>query len=143
MNWGQKIIVVFIVFVSGMLFLAFKASRQNIELVADDYYAKELVYQQQIDETKRTASLSTPVHIKIVGHILTIEFPPDFATKKIAGVVTLYCPSDEKKDMQQQFSVTDSPISITVPDNYSGLHYVKISWQSEGVNYYYEHKILI
>ena len=143
MNWGHKIIVVYVVFVAGMLFLAFKSSTQNIDLVTEDYYAKELVYQQKIDESKRAASLSAPVEIKLINHALTINFPKDFAAKKITGDATLYCPSDEKKDMNQQFMVTDTAVSIVVPDNYHGLNYVKINWAVEGVNYYYEQKIII
>jgi len=143
MNWGHKIIVVFVVFVVGMLFLAYKSSTQNIELVTEDYYAKELVYQQKIDESKRTASLSSPVEIKLINHVLTIRFPKDFVTKEITGDATFYCPSDEKKDIHQQFTVTDSVVSIAVPDNYHGLNYVKINWAVEGVNYYYEQKIII
>lgn len=143
MNWGYKIIAVYVVFVAGMLFLAFKSSKQNIELVTEDYYAKELVYQQKIDETKRTALLSAPVNIKVINHELTINFPKDFAAKKITGDVTLYCPSDEKKDMLQKFIVTDSAVSIKVPDDYHGLRYVKINWGADSVNYYYEQKIII
>jgi hypothetical protein len=143
MNWGHKIILVYIVFVAGMLFLAFKSSKQNIELVTEDYYGKELVYQQKIDESKRTAALSAPVEIKFINHEVLINFPKDFAAKKIVGQADLYCPSDEKKDMNQKFSVTDSPVSIAVPVTYHGLHYVKINWTVEGVNYYYEYKIVI
>jgi hypothetical protein len=143
MNWGHKIIVVYVLFVAGMLFLVFKSSKQNIELVTEDYYAKELVYQQKIDETKRAGLLSAPVNIIITQHEVTILFPKDFATKKITGEVTLYCPSDENKDMHQQFNVTDSAVTIKVPANYNGLRYVKINWGAEGVNYYYEKKITI
>lgn len=143
MNWGHKIILVYVVFVAGMVFLAFKASQQNIELVTEDYYAKELVYQQKIDESKRAASLSAPVEIKFINHELTIHFPKDFATKKIVGKAVLYCPSDEKMDMNQPFTVTDSAVSIAVPGTYHGLHYVKIEWSVEEVDYYYEYKLII
>ena len=143
MNWGHKIIAVYILFVAGMLFLAFKSSRQNIELVTEDYYAKELVYQQKIDESKRTAALSDTVKISILHHAVTINFPKDFEAKKITGEVTLYCPANEKKDMNQQFMVTDSAVNISVPSSNHGLHYVKINWSVAGVNYYYEKKIII
>lgn len=143
MNWGHKIILVYVIFVAGMLFLAFKSSKQNIELVTEDYYGKELVYQQKIDESKRTAALSAPVEVKVINQAITIQFPKDFSAKKITGVATLYYPADEKRDINQQFSVTDSPVSITVPNNYHGLHYVKINWSAEGVDYYYEYKIFI
>lgn len=143
MNWGHKIIAVYIVFVAGMSFLAFKSSTQNIELVTEDYYAKELVYQQKIDELKRTAALSDTVKITILNQELTIHFPKDFATKKIIGEVILYCPANEKKDLNQQFMVTDNAVSIRVPAGNHGLHYVKINWSTGGENYYYEKKIII
>ena len=143
MNWGQKIIVVYVVFVTGILFLAYKSSTQNTDLVTEDYYAKELVYQQKIDEVKRTALLSGTVKITMVNRELIIQFPKDFASKKITGSITVYCPSDEKKDIQHPFTVTDNDLNISVPANYHGLNYVKINWAAEGINYYYEHKIII
>ena len=143
MNWGHKIIIVYVIFVAGMVFLAVKSSQQNIELVTEDYYAKELVYQQKIDEIKRTASLSAPVDITFINHELKINFPKDFATKKIVGEAVLYCPADEKKDMNQQFTVTDNAVNMSVPDYYHGLYYVKINWKVDGVDYYYEYKLII
>ncbi|MDB5275340.1 MAG: hypothetical protein JWR61_295 [Ferruginibacter sp.] len=143
MNWGHKIIIVYAAFVAGMLFLAFKSSRQNTDLVTEDYYAKELVYQQKIDEVKRTALLSAPVTVSVTKHEIVITFPKDFDTKKITGQAELYCPSDEKKDKIQGFSVTDSTVKMALPGSYHGLHYVKIDWAVDGINYYYEEKIFI
>jgi len=143
MNWGHKIIVVYVLFVAGMGFLAYKASTQNKDLVTEDYYAKELVYQQKIDQSKRASALSAPVQIKMINNELAISFPKDFAAKQVKGDVVLYCPSDERKDMQKIFTVTDSAVEINVPPNYHGLHYVKINWEVEGVSYYYEEKIFI
>lgn len=143
MNWGYKIIIVFAVFVSGMIFLVYKSSTQNIELVTQDYYGKELVYQQKIDEAKRTALLSDTVVIKLVAKEIIISFPKDFRAQQITGEATLYVPANEKKDIQKQFSVIDGPVSIGVPGNFHGLSYIKINWSVAGVNYYYEHKIII
>jgi len=143
MNWGHKIIVVYVLFVAGMGFLAYKASTQNKDLVTEDYYAKELVYQQKIDQSKRANALSAPVQIKMINNELVVSFPKDFAAKQVKGDVVLYCPSDEKKDMQKLFTVTDSAVDIKVPASYHGLYYVKINWEVEGVSYYYEEKIII
>ena len=143
MNWGHKIIIVYGVFVGGMILLAYQSSRQNTELVTDDYYAKELVYQQRIDQSKRTALVSAPVQVLIINIELSIHFPKDFAAKKISGDLTIYCPSNEKKDIHQQFSVTDSEVNVNLPANYKGLHYIKLTWETEGVNYYFEQKVII
>ena len=143
MNWGHKIIVVYVLFVAGMGFLAYKASTQNKDLVTEDYYAKELVYQQKIDQSKRASALSASVQIKMINNALVVSFPNDFATKQVKGDVVLYCPSDEKKDMQKLFSVTDSAVELKVPAHYHGLYYVKINWEVEGISYYHEEKIII
>jgi hypothetical protein len=143
MNWGHKIIAVYVLFVAGMIFLAYKASIQNKDLVTEDYYAKELVYQQKIDQSKRAGLLSAPVDINIVNKELTIRFPKDFADKKVTGEAVLYCPSDETKDMQQKFEITNGAVEIKVPAGNHGLHYVKINWEADGVSYYYEKKIII
>jgi hypothetical protein len=143
MNWGYKIIVVYVMFVAGMIFLAYKASTQNKDLVTEDYYAKELVYQQKIDQAKRASALAEPVEINIVNHELVISFPKEFAAKKIEGDVAFYCPSDEKKDINQQFALTDGKFTIKLPESTKGLNYVKINWAVDGVTYYLEKKIII
>lgn len=143
MNWGYKIIVVYAVFVSGMIFMAYKSSQQNEDLVTEDYYGKELVYQQKIDEMKRTSLLTDSVLIQVINHEVSISFPKDFATKNITGEVEFYCPSDGKKDKRQQFSVTDTAVKIPLSEKNNGMNYVKISWTVAGINYYYEKKIII
>ena len=42
MSWGTKILIVFILFVGGILFMVIKSSIQKTDLVTTDYYAKEL-----------------------------------------------------------------------------------------------------
>jgi hypothetical protein len=103
MNWGYKIMLVYLIFIFGMVFMVFKSSEQNIQLVTEDYYAKELLYQKKIDEFNRTASLSKPLEVTFNNQTLTIIFPDDFMSKKIAGEVILYCPSDEKMDIHKLF----------------------------------------
>lgn len=143
MNWGYKIVVVYVMFVAGMVYLGYKSSTQNKDLVTEDYYEKELVYQQRIDQSKRTSALSAPVEINVANNELVIRFPKDFDAKKISGDATLYCPSDEKKDMNQQFALTDGAVTMKLPATYHGMHYVKLYWEADGVNYYYEKQIFI
>ena len=61
MNWGYKILFVYIAFVAGILAMVFGSSSQKVDLVTPDYYAKELKYQDKIDELGRVAALSAPV----------------------------------------------------------------------------------
>jgi hypothetical protein len=143
MNWGTKILIVYVAFVLGIVFMVFKSSTQNTDLVTTDYYAKELKYQDKIDEIKRTTALSAPVEYSIGANALIISFPKDFAGKKLIGEAVLYCPSDEKKDIKKSFSLVDEVLQITIPAGSKGLYELHLSWQDGGVTYYFEKKIFI
>ena len=143
MNWGTKIVMVYAAFVAGIVFMVFKSSTQNTDLVTTDYYEKELKYQDKIDEIARTAALKAPVEYRLENNTLTIIFPKDFTGKKLVGEAVLYCPSDEKKDIKQPFTVLDEVLKLTVPAGSEGLYELHLSWQDGGVSYYFEKKIFI
>ncbi|MEQ1555036.1 MAG: FixH family protein, partial [Ferruginibacter sp.] len=65
MNWGYKILSFYALFVVGILFMVFKSSSQNTDLVTTDYYAKELKYQDKIDEQNRVSALTAPINYKL------------------------------------------------------------------------------
>jgi hypothetical protein len=143
MNWGYKILMVYAIFIVGMLYLVIKTSNQKMDLVTTDYYAKELKYQEKIDETSRTNALSEPVKYEIGNNRLMVFFPKDFAGKKISGSAEIYFPADENKDSKLNFSIQDSMQTISIPTTNKGLHELHLNWQAEGVNYYYEKKIIL
>ena len=143
MNWGTKILIVYVVFISGILFMVFKSSTQKTDLVTTDYYAKELKYQDKIDEMNRVQALSAPVEFVIKDNALIIRFPKDFVGKKLTGEAVLYCPSDENKDLKINFSVLDEPVKINIPAGSKGLYELHLSWQDGGITYYFEKKIII
>jgi hypothetical protein len=143
MNWGTKILIVYVVFILGILAMVYLSATQKTDLVTTDYYAKELKYQEKIDEMNRVAALNAPVEYIIKDNSLIIKFPEDFAGKKISGEAVLYCPSDEKKDIKKNFSVQDESLQIYIPPANSGSYELHLSWQAGGVTYYYEKKIFI
>ena len=120
MNWGYKILFVYLAFVGGIVWMVIKSSTQKMDLVTTDYYAKELKYQEKIDEAKRTSALSKPLECSVVNEQISIKFPEDFSGKEIKGEVHLYCPSDEGKDLVQPFSTKDNLLNISLPKNSKG-----------------------
>jgi nitrogen fixation protein FixH len=141
MNWGYKILFVYGIFIAGILFMVFKSSTQKIDLVTTDYYAKELKYQEKIDETNRVNALSEELRYEISNNEIAIYFPKDFSGKKITGTADLYCPSDEKKDISQSFSLQDAALIIKTTNK--GQQELHINWQVNGITYYFEKKIFI
>lgn len=143
MNWGYKILLVYVVFVAGIMFLVFKSSSQKMDLVTTDYYAKELKYQEKIDAMNSVSQLSDTVKYKMNDGKLAIVFPKDFAGKKLTGNVVLYCPSDENKDVKQNFSIEDTPVILTIPAGNKKEYDLQLTWQANGTNYYFEKRLLI
>jgi hypothetical protein len=143
MNWGKKILIVYVTFVLGILFMVYKSSSQKTDLVTTDYYAKELKYQDKIDEMGRVSSLSAPVVFEVKGNELIIQFPKDFAGRQLTGEAVLYCPSDENKDLKKDFSIMDQPLKIELPSTNKGLHELHLSWKEGSITYYFEKKIFI
>lgn len=143
MDWGYKIFIVYIVFVSGIMFLIFKSSGQKVDLVTTDYYDKELIYQQKIDAMNNVSRLSDTVKYGITKKGLVIVFPKDFSGQTVAGNAVLYCPSDENKDLKQNFSVKDLPLSVPIHSCNKKEYELQLTWQSNGTNYYFAKKLLI
>ena len=143
MNWGYKILFVYIAFVGGILLMVIKSSTQKKDLVIADYYAMELKYQERIDAEKRTQALSAPPKYELINQQLVISFPKEFTGKSIAGTLLLYCPSDNNKDVEQKFSTTAGTFIMPLPVKNKGLHEVQISWQSDGISYYFQNKLTL
>jgi hypothetical protein len=142
-NWGYKIVLVYCVFVAGILYLVVQSSRQQMDLVTDDYYAQEIKYQEKIDQSKRASALSEPVRFQLTEAGIEVNFPKEFDGKNIIGNALLYYPANEKKDVSASINTTQGKIQISIPDKRSGMHILKINWEVEGVSYYFEETVFL
>ena len=143
LNWGHKIALVYLLFVAGIIYLVVQASRQNIDLVTENYYADEIQYQQRIDEKNNTQSLSAPLEINVHQGVLTVSFPEEFSQKELKGEVQLYCPSDAKKDLSRNLQMESNKMMISLPEQNQGFHQLKVKWEAEGVKYYFEKNLML
>jgi hypothetical protein len=77
MNYGKRIIVAYAIFILGIASLVFISMRQKIDLVTDNYYEKEIKYQDEIDKKNRTNLLKEKLLITRTGNEIFIKFPSD------------------------------------------------------------------
>lgn len=143
MNWGYKILFVYIIFVAGILVLVFKSSVQNQDLVTPDYYEQELKYQSKIDEMERANKLSAPVKFEIKSNELLISLPAEMKGLDVSAQVLLYCTADKSRDIQMKFTTKDGMISMPLLPSNKGQHELRISWTADKVNYYNQQKLFI
>lgn len=143
MNWGYKLVLVFIVFVSAIVYMVIKASGFNNDLVVTDYYEKELVYQQVIDKVERTNKLTQPVIVDVKGKNLKLTFPPEMKDLEISAEVLVYYAADKKKDQLFQLLVRNRQAEIELDPASGGQYDVKIEWTADDITYYSTEKILV
>jgi nitrogen fixation protein FixH len=140
-SWGYKIFIAYATFAFGILFLAYKASHQNFDLVTENYYEAELKYQDVIDQKSRVAQLSETPKIQHTVNTISIRLPKEFAGKTVDGEVYLYRPSDATKDIRKLFSSATGFCELNLEKDLSGAYELKLSWKSEGKTFLHEQRI--
>ena len=143
MNWGYKILIVYIAFVLGIIFMVFRSSSQNTELVTKDYYEKELLYQQRIDAMNRVEAMPEKLVCQLKDGKLQVQFPSVFVGKQLKGEAVLYCPSDKKGDLQKSFSIAGQNLELAMPVAGNRLYELQLSWEVDGQSYYFSKKIFV
>ncbi len=139
MNWGWKIAVVYSAFVVGMLSMVVTASRQNNDLVSEDYYARELAYQDRIDARANSQRLQEPMQFEWLSDCkqLQLLFPEGASLN--SGTLHLYRPSDASQD--RVFALQGSLDSLTTVDLSqlsAGFWRVQLDWEAGGSAYFNE-----
>lgn len=143
MNWGHKIILVYVVFVSGIVFMVVKASVQKTDLVTADYYEQELKYQGTIDATENANALTSKLNCTVKDGQLQIRFPEEMKNVAIDAKLLLYCVADENKDIKTTMKTSAGMIEMPLLAGNKGKHQLKIHWTANGKQYYYEDKIFL
>jgi hypothetical protein len=143
MNWGKGIALALLVFMSLMVFMVFKAVNQRFDLVAKDYYADEIAYQQVMDKEQNLRNLDEKIEVKQTLDGILVTFPGDFEGKQIVGTAVLYRPSDERMDKTFDFRIESLSYLIPAEAYNSGKWELKLDWTVDGVAYYYKEQIIL
>ena len=143
MNWGYKILLVYGIFIAGIVSLVILSSRQNRDLVAQDYYEKELKFQDKIDQTENAASLSSRFEVTQQKDTLKIGLPQEMKGHTVKAQIFFYSPSDKSNDIHRVFESNNAELFLIIPPASKGFYKVKVEWLCEGKVYYDERKIEI
>lgn len=136
-------IIVFVLFFVGFAIWTFQ---DDVELVYDNYYEKDVVYEQQIKRIARTNAL--PVKPSLIydqtGQVLRLAFPLALGHMPTAGKVLLFRPADLHQDRLFSLElIADSLQSIPLPGLEAGLWRIKLDWTSGGEEYYLEQSLMV
>ena len=144
MNWGNKLLLTFIVFGAGMFYLVYRSVSTNYELVEKDYYKSELRYQQVIDGNKLANTLVSSVKLEQKDQSVLLQLPEEMKNKVITGEIWFYCAYDGKKDKKFNLTVNDEGAQVFEPGIITpGNYTVKINWSNDGKDYYTEKTLTV
>jgi hypothetical protein len=143
MNWGNKLMLVFIVFALLIGTLVYKSINTKYDLVSKDYYKDELRYQERIDQTNNANEISA-VSISQDNSYLIIQLPKEQSGVKTEGEILMYCKTNADNDVKFILQ-TDSNGKQIIDKNKirKGAYQLKLTWQTASQKFYNQHDILI
>ncbi|MEP1032251.1 FixH family protein [Ekhidna sp.] len=139
MNWGHKIVLAFILFAAFIGYMVVRAFQEDFDLVAEDYYAQEINYQQKLNKLSNTAEDGKSVVVKQKAGEILLTFPDEIAT----GNIHFYHPSRKIFDRTFEISLTDYKQKIERSELVAGSYRVNITWRSNDTDYYQQSSIYI
>lgn len=144
MNWGNKLIFVFIGFAALLGYMAYRCIMIPVDLVSKEYYNDELAYQQVIDAKKSANTLSSEVAVSQTNAYVNIEMPKEMRRLNPSGTILFYCPSASANDKIFPIKINeDGSQQIGLQKLVKGDYTVKINWNAASRNYYAEKHFVI
>ena len=120
--------------------------QDDVELVYDNYYEKDVVFEQQIKRVARTEALPIKPVLRYNQNtqVLNVKFPLALGHVPTKGDVLLFRPADLHEDRLFRLAlVGDSLQVIALPDMVSGLWRIKLNWSSGGEENYLEKALVV
>jgi len=144
MNWGNKLLLTFIVFGCGIFYLVYRSMKVETDLVSKEYYKDEIAYQQVIDGANSASQLRSNAQVVLQGDKIILQLPDEMKNEKVSGKAWFYCAADAKKDKHLSLQVNADAMqliekSFLAPGNYT----VKLNWESNQKQYYSERTLII
>ena len=132
LNWGNALILFFLIFFIWVFSFVFFAMRQNDDLVTDDYYQQGAKYSDQIIINKSSAPFQDSLEINTSGKRIEISLCKSLITSVDTVQVYFFRSSDKAKDLRFSFSKPVSPLLIEKNGLVHGRYQVFISWNDKG-----------
>ncbi len=137
-HWGHGITLFFVFFVGTLVFILFKSMTIDHSLVVDDYYAKDIAYQEEYD--KRSRSLNTKaltIQRSDNSKELVFVFPSD----NVSGNIHFYRPSQKSLDFMVPIHANNTSVDLSKLKE--GKWIAKVTWQIDGVDYIWDEEIFV
>lgn len=144
-NWGKGIVVAMACFMGFILYMVITMStddKYSHDLVTEEYYAKEMAYQTEIDAETNARNLEGEITGKRTQEGWLLTLPTSITSKKNKGKVFLYRPSNQQLDFEVPLAISGS--NLLIPDNQliDGRWDIIIQWTDGNEEFMYKKAIV-
>lgn len=134
-NWGTGIFIFIVLFLMACAVFIIFAARQDVNLVHKDYYEKGTDYSAQIRINQRSAAFKDDFEVINLDKFLVVSIEESLSSKIDSGGITLFRPSDRRKDVSMLLEKQTSKITFQKEDLLTGRYILKFHWYFEGLKY--------
>ena len=137
-HWGHGIFTFYVFFVATLVVVVVKSRTFDNSLVDDNYYARDINYQQEFDRRLNSNSLADPLKLVATTDGSQLRFP-ELGSGKVTGTVHLYRPSTKNDDRRLPLVVlADGTMNLPLKGMNPGRYSAIVEWSAGGVDYYDE-----
>lgn len=143
-TWGTGIALTLGAFVLTMAFAVYKVMQQDFDLVTSDYYEKELVYQEKIDQKSNALALGERALLKASEEGILVILPSALKGTQGNLNIEMYCVTDEDLDFtvdMPSWQVDD--LFIKHQNLQTGKWIAKITYHNNDKGYFFEPEIYL
>ncbi|WP_417609408.1 FixH family protein [Owenweeksia hongkongensis] len=142
-NWGTGIALTLVLFAMLMGFMVYKAMQQDFDLVSEEYYADELVYQDIINQKTNALKLDGRAKLQMMDEQVFLMLPADLDGKIKSFEVQMYHEQEADNDFNfEKKSTTENQFAVPFKTVSTGKWIAKVKLNCEGVDYYFDPEIV-
>lgn len=142
-TWGHGVTIAFILFMVYILSFVYRSFVNEVDLVAEDYYAQEIAYQDRIDDIANAKHLEDDIHVRQTSEGVEIAFPEEELIDAGSGTIQFFRPSDEELDIQVPLQLYEARQQLPLQLFHKGRYKVNIAWKSNGEGRYITKEVVL
>lgn len=133
-HWGHGIIATLVVFFILIGYAVISALSIDYQLVDEDYYGRELQFQQELDKMNNAEQLGE-FQVGQTEDSILIKLPETLINSEAAGKALFFSPSNQANDKEYSFSTTHARLAYPKSELNKGKYNLYLEFTANNINY--------
>lgn len=136
-TWGHGITAFITGFILFMAFLVYKTFTVDFDLVAEDYYAQEIAYEERMTQINNLNALGEAPQVLQDDEAIVVRLPADHLAGS-KGTLVFYNPANKDNDRKFDFDVDQGGILRINKAELGAMFYeVRLQWENNNKAFYH------